>query len=461
MRRFSATTGSRRQLLRFALVPALAAVVLSLAVVPVSASTVPETLTRSAPVGVGAVEPGFPVDFVGVLWAGEHGDALVRFRHDGRWGSWRVMGEDGVEEEGQFASALVRGDDAEAYQVRVPPGVARARSVAINTTDGSRKVVAREPAAGAHADHQTGIVSRAEWGADESLRFDSDGNEIWPKTFWPVQKLTVHHTATDNDDPDPEATVRAIYRYHAVDRGWGDIGYQFLVDEAGHVYEGRHTDDDPVTPAAYRVTGDGAYLGVAAAHVGGWNSGNLGFALLGTLTDRRPTAGAQRALEQVLAVSAGRSDIDPTGSGPYVNPVNGDTWEGQNIPGHRDFSSTECPGGVAYELLPTLRDGVAGRVGGTLIEDTTAPVIANLVARAGSSTAKITWTTTSDPSDSQVEFWPKRKTSITRTPLNLSFVEEHVVDLSGLRRRTTYEYRVISADVAGNRSVSAVGTFTT
>jgi N-acetylmuramoyl-L-alanine amidase len=53
-----------------------------------------------------------------------------------------------------------------------------------------------------------------------------------------VQKLIVHHTATQNNDPDPPATIRSIYYYHAVTQGWGDIGYNFLIDEAGNLYEG-------------------------------------------------------------------------------------------------------------------------------------------------------------------------------------------------------------------------------
>lgn len=349
MTRAAAST-SRRVSLRLVLAAALVASGLVLDVAPATAVKVPRTLAHVAPVGTSAVVPGFPVDYVGVLWTGEHAEALVRFRHDGRWGPWRAAGEDGAHVDGEFASALVSGRDAEAYQVQAPSGVP-ARAVAINTTDGAAVTQTREPAAEAGAVEpvdDVDVVARSEWGADESLRFDSDGIETWPKTFWPVQKLTVHHTATDNDDPDPAATVRAIYRYHAVDRGWGDIGYQFLVDEAGNVYEGRHTDDDPGTPAGLRRTDTGAYEGVTAAHVGGWNSGNIGVAALGTFTDPRPTAGAQRGLERILASLATRTGVKATGSDTYRNPVNGETWEGPNIPGHQDFTATECPGGVAY-----------------------------------------------------------------------------------------------------------------
>ena len=85
------------------------------------------------------------------------------------------------------------------------------------------------------------ILPRSGWGSDESLRFDATGREVWPPTFWPVQKLIVHHTATQNGDPNPPSTIRAIYYYHSVTQGWGDIGYNFLIDEAGHIYKGRHS----------------------------------------------------------------------------------------------------------------------------------------------------------------------------------------------------------------------------
>ena len=85
------------------------------------------------------------------------------------------------------------------------------------------------------------IYSRAQWGADESLRFDSGGHEIWPPEFSPMQKTIVHHTAGRNNDPNPAATVRAIYYDKTVNSDFGDIGYNFLIDEQGRIYEGRYS----------------------------------------------------------------------------------------------------------------------------------------------------------------------------------------------------------------------------
>lgn len=170
--------------------------------------------------------------------AARHG--AVRVRHGDVWGPWVRLTEDGIESRGRWASGLAWADVAEAYQVRgVPAEAVRPRAVALNTTDGPLVEVGTSPGGAAQAVPSSTCRSRAEWGADETLRLDAQGNERWRPEFHVAQVMTVHHTATRNDDPDPAATVRAIYRYHAVDQGWGDIGYQYLVDESGMVYEGR------------------------------------------------------------------------------------------------------------------------------------------------------------------------------------------------------------------------------
>ena len=192
---------------------------------------------------------------------------------------------------------------------------------------------------------QPKVIPRVDWGADESLRYDSTGKEVWPPAFYPVQKLIVHHTDTQNNDPDPAATVRSIYYYHAVTEGWGDIGYNFLIDEQGRIYEGRHTFDYPSGSSPTEEDANGN--GVTAAHVQGFNSGTVGIALLGTLT-------SQDALNDYIAGIG-----DPQGSSLYTNPVSGTQKTFPNIAGHRDVNATECPGGVFYATLPTIRSDVA------------------------------------------------------------------------------------------------------
>ncbi|MGA6227926.1 N-acetylmuramoyl-L-alanine amidase [Streptomyces umbrinus] len=217
-------------------------------------------------------------------------------------------------------------------------------------------VVPRPPAAAAASAAYT-LRSRADWGADESLRYAADGTEIWPPEYYPVQTLTVHHTADGSTNPDPAAVVRAIYRNDTVGKGYGDIGYNFLIDRNGLVYEGRWsgTDGTPAHDASGRL--------VTGAHVQGYNSGNLGIAFLGTLTTTPPTTAARTALIQLLAELAERHAIAPLGKVSYVNPVSGAARVVPAICGHQHWAATDCPGTVLADM-PAIRAEVAALIQG-------------------------------------------------------------------------------------------------
>ncbi len=339
---------------------------------------VPETLSYRAPATAGPVVPGFPIDHVGVLWddPGHRSDAhashgAVRFRLDGAWGEWIPLVKDGAPGKGLWASGLVAGDGAQAFQVRgIPAGAGSPRTVAFNTSDGPLRATGVRVGGAAAIPR---CVSRAEWGADETLR------ERVSPDFAPAQVMTLHHTATSNNDDDPAGTVRAIYAYHTVDNGWRDIGYHYLISEDGTVFEGRWSGqlgqtaaDDTYSQAcanggtgadfAHESTDDDAAL-AQGAHAGGYNTGNAGVALLGSFADGgqydgEPTQAAVAAAEGVLAEFAGRHGIDPLGTVDYVNTVNEKPGV-HAISGHRDYNATECPGDNLYTLLPLIRSNVA------------------------------------------------------------------------------------------------------
>ena len=129
---------------------------------------------------------------------------------------------------------------------------------------------------------QPAAFSRELWGADEDLRFD-DGSEIWPQMYVPVKKLVVHHTATTMnyaDRDDAMAEVRAIYTYHARTLGWGDIGYNSIIDRFGNIYEGRFGREFAPNDREF------ISAGVVAGHALSHNYGSTGIALLGTFTKR-------------------------------------------------------------------------------------------------------------------------------------------------------------------------------
>jgi hypothetical protein len=188
------------------------------------------------------------------------------------------------------------------------------------------------------------IIPRAEWGCDEGLRFDAQGHEIWPPERRVPQKVVVHHTATANREANTAASVRAIYYYHAVTQGWGDIGYNYLIDWKGNVFEGRYGG-----------------RGVEAGHAYGHNSGSIGIACIGTFTSEPATIEMRRSLARLIA-QVGPA-IDPHDSSWFVD------GEMPNLMGHRDAmryrpaDATECPGDALYGLLPGLRGDVLYNLG--------------------------------------------------------------------------------------------------
>ncbi|MDX3589365.1 peptidoglycan recognition protein family protein [Streptomyces europaeiscabiei] len=199
------------------------------------------------------------------------------------------------------------------------------------------------------------LLTRAQWGADEALRHTATGTERWPPAYYPVQTLTVHHTADGGDSLEAAARVRAIYRADAAE--YGDLGYHYLIDAAGQVYEGRWsgTDGTPAHDAAGRL--------VTAAHIGEYNSGNVGIALLGTFTAQSATPEARVSLARLLAELAGRHGVDPLADVVYRNPVSNVVRTVPAIGGHRDWASTECPGAL-YTDLPYIRREVAELLAG-------------------------------------------------------------------------------------------------
>ncbi len=258
-------------------------------------------------------------------------EAKVRGSRDGvAWGEWRAveLGHDGgslvwfdegvrfVEAEGAGAMRLLF----------IEPGRAKA---GLET----RRGLAGEPA----------IVTRAGWGC---------GAECAPRDapiFAPVTHLIVHHSAGANASSDWAAVIRSIWVLHVKGNGWNDIGYNFLVDPNGTIYEGRAGGD-----------------GVTGAHFSGVNTGTMGVCMVGTFTTEGPTSTAIESLKKVLGWQAEKWKLDVTGQARHA--ASGLTLN--TVSGHRDAGlspqasgTTECPGLVLYTYLPGLRNDLSGAVG--------------------------------------------------------------------------------------------------
>ncbi|MBN2086863.1 N-acetylmuramoyl-L-alanine amidase [Candidatus Peregrinibacteria bacterium] len=233
------------------------------------------------------------------------------------------------------------------------------------------------------------VIKRSDWGADETLRYWTpemeetySKNSSTTKTYvdpcadmeanftselgiknvvntspagdeltWPLQymknvyKFVIHHTDSEirdingdarMDSRDYEAIIRAIYYYHAISRGWGDIGYNYLIDPLGNIYEGRYGGDN-----------------VIGAHALCYNNGTIGIAIIGNYQTENVPEPAQQALISLIASRAKIYRIDPKGT----SNIRGDNLP--NIIGHRDVRATSCPGAKLYALLPKIRERAA------------------------------------------------------------------------------------------------------
>ncbi|MGW4169311.1 N-acetylmuramoyl-L-alanine amidase [Streptomyces chartreusis] len=189
------------------------------------------------------------------------------------------------------------------------------------------------------------IVTRRGWGANESWR---------ERQFAYTNKVKaafVHHTASGGKYWCTQAPslIRGIYRYHVLSMGWRDIGYNFLVDKCGNIYEGR---------------AGGVTKAVLGAHTRGFNSNSMGIAVLGSYGSTKPTVATVNAISRLTAWKLGLYGANPRGK-TYLTSGGGNLFrKGRNvrlnvISGHRDGFSTECPGRLLYAKLGTARASAA------------------------------------------------------------------------------------------------------
>jgi uncharacterized protein with LGFP repeats len=188
------------------------------------------------------------------------------------------------------------------------------------------------------------IISRAEWGADESLRCGS------PQYDNGIRAAVVHHTAGSNDYSPLESAgiVKAIYTYHSKTLGWCDIAYNALVDKYGQVFEG---------------SAGGLTKAVEAFHTGGFNRNTWGVAMIGNFDDVPPTPIQLRIMGRLLGWRLGLDGVDPKGTvqlesagSHYTTFPAGAIATLPTIFTHRDVGNTDCPGNAAYALMDEMRD---------------------------------------------------------------------------------------------------------
>jgi len=289
-------------------------------------------------------------DLVGLHWRGP-GDVLFRTRAaTGRWSAWRAAQPepfdvpDAGTPESRSALEWRLGNPywvgpSNAIQYRLRGHVARLRAHFVQSA--VRSVPARTLSiAGSPA-----LIPRASWRADEEIR------RAGPVFAQSLRFAIVHHTAGANayTAAQSAAIVRAIQVYHVKGNGWNDLGYNFLVDKYGQVFEGRY---------------GGVERNVVGAHAEGFNTGSVGVALLGNYGNDQPTAKALDAIAALLAWRLDVAHVDPLSRLSWISGGNSRFPSGAPVPlaaiaAHRDTGPTSCPGNALYAQLPALASKVA------------------------------------------------------------------------------------------------------
>nr|WP_236071743.1 FG-GAP-like repeat-containing protein [Streptomyces polyasparticus] len=309
-----------------------------------------------------------PFSMLGLTWddpdARLTGTAEVRTRsaRNGSWSGWRALDTDvRTPESGpEHSDSRVRGGtqplwtgDSDGVQVRtagsrLPDGL---RVELVDPDGGAEVTAAPRTAAPDTAAPRTAaplpeVTPRSGWGADESLVAD-------PPTYMTDTKaMFVHHTAGTNSYTCAESAeiVRGIFLYHVKSNGWNDIGYHFLVDKCGTVFEGRAGGIDKP---------------VQGAHTYGFNTDTSSISVLGDYNTATTNTAVRDAIAKVAAWKLGLYGINPSGTVVLTAAAaNGKFTAGQKvtmgrISGHRDGYPTECPGQNLYDDLPALRTAAA------------------------------------------------------------------------------------------------------
>ncbi len=358
---------------------------------------------------------------VGVTWA--HEDTVaedqitvrVRTREDDTWSGWMDLeyhddhGPDPGSVEARHArpgtDALLVGDVDE-VQVQadvttgelpadmklavIDPGEAAQSAVekpALDTgtmdgdaapdpaADPGADTVATEPGSGTDATDQIElqaatytpkpkIYSRAQWGADERMRDRSSLH------YFEVHAGFVHHTVNANSYTRAEVPgiIRSIYAYHTKSRGWSDIGYNFLVDRFGRIWEGR---------------AGGIDRPVVGAHTLGYNDDSFAMSAIGNYDIKQPSSAMIEAYGALFAWKLSLHGVDASSKSQWVT-----SRSFQAINGHRDAGSTACPGRYLYAKIPQIRTLAAaaqnGWAGRELQSNLASTVHPDVVARRAS-----------------------------------------------------------------------------
>lgn len=280
---------------------------------------------------------------------GDKGKLQVRFSDDGAtFGEWMDIEKDEhlVNDDNKSVSQLIfASKDAQSIQLRMikplytavqlskitlhfyNPGNTpqKAKLSAANTQNSPLKQNCQCP--------QPAFQSRTDWCPNGSCPPHPS-----PAITIPTH-LIVHHSAGTNTSNDWAAVVRSIWSLHVNGNGWSDVGYNWLIDPNGVIYEGR---------------GDN----ILGAHFCGTNGQTVGTCVMGNFMTVSPNSNAINALTELMAWKSCDIGVNPIDSAFHNS-------SGKILPyisGHRDGCATACPGDLLYPMLPSVRTGAAAHI---------------------------------------------------------------------------------------------------
>ncbi|MFA6099203.1 MAG: N-acetylmuramoyl-L-alanine amidase [Patescibacteria group bacterium] len=304
----------------------------------------------------------FAFNIIGFAWQGESIPAVdLRFYNNQGWSSWYSLeASDYIEKGGwQISVEPWLADQAEKFQYRLAGQTApdRLKFIYLNSsnleTSGFNFLDFFLHKASAASNFE--IISRTQWEADESWRYKNN-EELWPPEYQYPEKIVIHHTAGDPGLSDPAGTVRGVYYWHAVVLGWGDIGYNYLVDQNGNIYEGRMGGEGVIGAHVYRDANCAKQRFGGADHEANFNKGTVGVAILGNYQNLTSVnAKVKDSLAGLIAKLGVDYGLEPQGDGYFID------GNYPNVVGHRDLDCTDCPGKTLYNELSNIRQAAQAK----------------------------------------------------------------------------------------------------
>jgi len=284
-------------------------------------------------------------DLVGLRW---HGSGSVRFSVRSLAGDWGPWLDAAAESEDAPNAGSLEARASRGWRLGSPTWVGPSDRIRYRIAGSVRDLRAsfvrspelRIPLRAVAVAGSPPVVPRSAWDADESIVRRA------PQYAPAIRFADVHHTAGTNDYTPGQAAaiLRGIEVYHVKSNGWNDIGYNFLVDRFGTVYEGR---------------AGGIDRNVIGAHALGFNTGSVGISVMGTFTSAPAPSAVETALAKLIAWRLDLAHVDPlsrltftsSGSERYAS---GKVVTLRAVSAHRDTGLTTCPGDRLYERIDAI-----------------------------------------------------------------------------------------------------------